>query len=258
MMGIQRRSTDKSDGASRGSGKFLEGVEGIEVRLTNWTDLPYKSITQMIAATERWPDADEENPELVEEQLGGGLSVPLESVVFTFGVKGVSRACTHQLVRTRIGAGFSQQSLRWCDFRDFDVRVPETFKEHPELEAAYLNLVERSREFYALGHALDVPYQDIRFGCPIGTVTHIYPTYNFLALRNLCATRLCEMMQWEINHVTKLMKAEVTKVYPMLGEALKPRCETIGKCTFQGWEKPDCSNPMVDKKDWTSQHFGQK
>lgn len=257
-MGIQKKSMDNTDGESRGQRRTFIGIDGIEVRLVNYTERPYDSICQMIAATERWPDADESDESLVEEQLGGGLTVPLESVVFTFGIRGVSRACTHQIVRTRVGAGFSQQSLRWCDIRDFDVRMPESFRDHPTLEKAFLNLCEASREVYAMAHEADVPYQDARFACPIATTTHVFGTYNLLSLRNFCATRLCEMVQWEIHHVAKRMKEEVMKVYPILGNALKPRCELINKCTFQGWEKPECSNAMVNTREWKSAHFGQK
>lgn len=257
-MGIQSKSTDKTGGTSRGNNRKYVGVDGIEARLINHTDQPYKSICQMIAATERWPWPGESDEGLVEEQLKGGLTVPLESVVYTFAVKGVSRACTHQLVRTRVGAGFSQQSLRWCDIRDFNVRMPKSFFKNPTLVKEYEELIEKARRVYDMAYHSDVPYQDARFACPIGTTTHILLTYNFLSLRNVCATRLCEMMQWEINHVAKLMKEEVTRVHPVLGNALVPRCEMIGKCTFQGWEKPECSNPMVEKREWKSDHFGQK
>src|SRR5574337_2196231 len=37
---------------------------------------------------------------------------PIEHVTFTFGVEGISRACSHQLVRHRL-ASYSQQSQRY-------------------------------------------------------------------------------------------------------------------------------------------------
>jgi len=41
-----------------------------------------------------------------------GHESPLEHASFTFVVEGVSRACSHQLVRHRL-ASYSQQSQRW-------------------------------------------------------------------------------------------------------------------------------------------------
>ncbi len=45
----------------------------------------------------------------VDKLLGMGHLSPVEHVNFTFGVQGISRACSHQLVRHRL-ASYSQQS----------------------------------------------------------------------------------------------------------------------------------------------------
>src|SRR3990172_11531194 len=37
---------------------------------------------------------------------------PVEHVTFTFGIEGISRACSHQIVRHRL-ASYSQQSQRY-------------------------------------------------------------------------------------------------------------------------------------------------
>ena len=50
---------------------------------------------------------------------------PLEHVSFTFAVEGISRACTHQIVRHRI-ASYSQQSQRYVDLKEtFDYVTPK-------------------------------------------------------------------------------------------------------------------------------------
>ncbi len=44
-----------------------------------------------------------------------GHMSPFEHASFTFGIDGISRACSHQLVRHRV-ASYSQRSQRYCKF----------------------------------------------------------------------------------------------------------------------------------------------
>src|SRR5699024_12311205 len=70
-------------------------------------------------------DEIEENltPENIDEFLNRLMSLghesPLEHVTFTFAVEGISRACSHQLVRHRI-ASYSQQSQRYVKLDQFE------------------------------------------------------------------------------------------------------------------------------------------
>ena len=52
-----------------------------------------------------------------------GHESPMEHVSFTFGIDGISRACSHQLVRHRI-ASYSQQSQRYVDGNCFGFVTP--------------------------------------------------------------------------------------------------------------------------------------
>lgn len=67
----------------------------------------------------------------LEASLRSGHESILEHAVYTFEVKGVSRALTHQLVRHRI-ASYSQQSQRYVDMDGFDYVVPESILNHPD------------------------------------------------------------------------------------------------------------------------------
>ena len=51
----------------------------------------------------------------------------LEHVSFTFGIEGISRACSHQLVRHRI-ASYSQKSQRYVDESGFEFITPPAMK----------------------------------------------------------------------------------------------------------------------------------
>ncbi len=56
-----------------------------------------------------------------------GHLTPIEHVSFSFGIEGISRACSHQLVRHRV-ASHSQQSQRYVKEEQFDYVVPPSIK----------------------------------------------------------------------------------------------------------------------------------
>jgi thymidylate synthase (FAD) len=93
----------------------------------------------------------------------------LEHASFTFGVDGISRVTSHQLVRHRV-ASFSQQSQRYVSHKErFAVVTPPSIAENPEhaerfeaqvaaLHAAYASLIEAG-----------VPAEDARYLLPNAT-----------------------------------------------------------------------------------------
>src|SRR5574340_256191 len=68
----------------------------------------------------------------VEKLASIGHLSPIEHVSFTFGVEGISRACSHQLVRHRL-ASFSQQSQRYVTEGSFDYMIPPSIRQDPAL-----------------------------------------------------------------------------------------------------------------------------
>jgi thymidylate synthase (FAD) len=231
-------------------GKLFRGTDRIEVELINHTEHPHQSIYRMVEAVEAF------TPEItsgkctrdVEEVLGGGLQTALESVSYTFGINNISRATTHQLVRSRIGAGFSQQSFRYNRISNFNVRVPESVVQ-ADCYHQFADIVDLSRSLYELMVEKDVPYEDARAICPIGTTTHIIATYTLRALMDLCHQRLCNQVQWEIHEVVNLMAAEVKKVHTYIGEALVCKCDKTKVCMFAGWEDSCGKYPV---RNWRS------
>ena len=67
----------------------------------------------------------------IKKFLGGSTKVlasmghmsPIEHISFTFAIEGISRTCSHQLVRHRI-ASYSQQSQRYVDLKDYSNLLP--------------------------------------------------------------------------------------------------------------------------------------
>lgn len=71
--------------------------------------------------------SDEDVEKFIGKLADMGHMSPFEHATFTFGIEGVSRACTHQLIRHRI-ASYSQQSQRYVDMDNADFVVPKMFQ----------------------------------------------------------------------------------------------------------------------------------
>lgn len=91
---------------------------------------------------------EEKTAVFVEMLASMGHESPIEHISFTFGIEGISRACSHQLVRHRI-ASYSQQSQRYVDGSTFDFVVPPSVAENPDLSEKYKKAVELEAKAYA-------------------------------------------------------------------------------------------------------------
>src|SRR4030067_384565 len=70
----------------------------------------------------------------VERLTKMGHMSPIEHSSFTFAIEGISRACSHQLVRHRL-ASYSQQSQRYVsETAGFDYVIPKTIEGDRKLE----------------------------------------------------------------------------------------------------------------------------
>ncbi|HNW93545.1 MAG TPA: FAD-dependent thymidylate synthase [bacterium] len=172
-----------------------------------------------------------------------GHHTPLEHITFTFGVEGVSRACSHQLVRHRI-ASFCQQSQRYVEMHDAahdTFVVPPGIAADPEAEKLYRELMRSARETYAALRARGVAREDARYVLPSATETALVVTMNARSLLNLFALRLCRRAQWEVRTVAEQMLALARQVSPEIFAAAGPGCVT-GACP-EG--KNGCGQPYA-------------
>ena len=76
-----------------------------------------------------------------------GHHSPLEHCTFTFAVEGISRACSHQLVRHRI-ASYSQQSQRYVKLDKFDYIIPTAIENNEFAKDIFLNAMEQDKKAY--------------------------------------------------------------------------------------------------------------
>jgi len=158
----------------------------------------------------------------------GHLSV-LEHASFTFGIEGISRATSHQLVRHRI-ASYSQQSQRYVAFRDsLEYVIPPSIEERAGLKRRFVKEVDSLYKLYRELIKAGVPTEDARYILPNATSTKIIVTMNARELLHFFSLRCCERAQWEMREMAKRMLSLVKKEAPIIFARAGPGC-IRGKC----------------------------
>jgi thymidylate synthase (FAD) len=172
----------------------------------------------------------------VEKLVSVGHMSPVEHVSFTFGVEGISRACSHQLVRHRV-ASYSQQSQRYVREAEFDYVIPDTIKADPKLSAAFKKYMKKAQEGYDVmikaleerGITGENASQDARFILPNAAETKIVVTMNARELLHFFRVRCCNRAQWEIRAMATEMLRLVKGEAPVIFKDAGPGCVN-GKC----------------------------
>jgi thymidylate synthase ThyX len=240
---------------------------------SNWGDAPSRTVrrthidvnnppdkrvqTFNIADQTGWTFLNNDERDYVEACFAGKtLQQVLEGVTFDFCIDGVSRAFTHQNVRTRLGAGFMQHGGRDNDWRHRGWTMPETMRRMCEVHGKgfghflpdglkhcisdwgpideYCNRtlplegfpddirgrieqhIHIGRELYSAMVDAGIPWQDARRVLFMGMQTYIHDQYNYLALSGVLANRLEHIMDWEFNCVAQLMLREIKMKCPPL------------------------------------------
>jgi thymidylate synthase (FAD) len=185
---------------------------------------------------------------LISGVIESGHGSTIEHIVFTFGISGVSRTLSHQLVRHRAGVAFDQQSQRYVTFKKAATMLPQTIADADEtIRERYEEQVARSMELYGELVAAGIPGEDARFVFPNATRTNLVMTTNLRALIHMSGLRLCTMAQWEIRRLFQLIRHEIFSVSPFLGSFLAPKCVPLGYCDEMGNRDGHC--PIRPHKD---------
>jgi len=153
------------------------------------------------------------------QPLLGDPALLLDHGSATFFFEGVSRACTHQLVRHRL-ASFSQESQRYVDLSKGGWRaiVPPAVAENAAAMAELAEFWRIAEEKYARLRELGIRKEDARFLLPNAAETRIVTTMNFAAWSHFLWLRAVDKAaQWEIRAmgqaVLKLLHAIAPEVF---------------------------------------------
>lgn len=145
-----------------------------------------------------------------------------EFVDFTFEIKGVTRAFTHQLVRTRAGVSFAQQAQRVVDMSDFDSLMPDTIQRSSKASARWVEAIETIRHSYETSIKQGIPAQDARGILPTNVLTNIIMKINLRALADMVGKRENLRAQGEYADVVRGISELVRSVMPWTDMFLYP------------------------------------
>lgn len=191
---------------------------------------------------------NEENvSSFLELLISMGHESPIEHVSYTFGVEGVSRTLTHQLVRHRI-ASYSQQSQRYVKLEQFEYIIPPHIEKNQKAKEIFIKAMGEDQKHYdeltsilyeehfknhidkglkekkARQKAEKEAIEDARYIFPNACETKIVFTMNARTLLNFFKLRCCNRAQWEIRELAIEMLKQVKKASPILFKNAGPSC----------------------------------
>lgn len=165
--------------------------------------------------------------EYFENILGSAHGSVLEHANWSFALRDVSRVATHEIVRHRAGAAYSQESLRYVRLVDVGFRVPPALE---PLRRQCIELVERLEEFQRdAAHELDLDADGVPFSvkkevtsalrrlAPIGLSTDLIVTMNARTLRHVIEMRTAPSAEEELRlifgQVAEIMQREAPGLF---------------------------------------------
>ena len=191
----------------------------MQVTLIQQTPNPIETIAKIASICY---DSNPNDPmKLVKHLYKNGHFSVYEHIYFTFKIEGISRACSHQLVRHR-HCSFTQRSQRYCSEDGFPYVVPKSVGRVDE-KGGFARFIDIVAAHYSELTALGVPNEDARMVLPNACATSLYLSCNLRELIHIANERLCTRAQWEIRDLVKQM---ITLVDPELQFMLVPKCKS--------------------------------
>lgn len=148
------------------------------------------------------------------EYMANTIPSSWEFVDYVFLVEGVSRAYTHQQVRTR-AASYAQQTMRVLDMGEFDYVYTDRVAAHPDAKAVVDHTLAEVKACYNhLTKELGLPAEDARGILPTNIATNIVCKFNLRTFVDLAKSRTGGRTQSEYQKVVNAMVDAVLAVHP--------------------------------------------
>lgn len=211
----------------------------MKVTLVSYTDewIANKA-TQRCRSGKPYAELGDKN--VLDHALGSGHDSVLEFVDYTFAIDGISRACSHQLVRHRM-ASYEQTSQRHVNMDRFEYVIPKTIEEEKgtiefryedyaqqmttdTIPEAYQYIMDEIHYVYSELIRLGVPEEDARYILPNACATNLVMKINARSLKNFLSLRMCNKAQWEIRELADKMYKLVCEYTPQVAEYMGPPC----------------------------------
>jgi thymidylate synthase (FAD) len=154
--------------------------------------------------------------EYLRNILKQGHGSVFEHAQYVVLIEGISRSCSHELVRHRAGFGYSQLSQRYVDESHAAFVMPPAVQGDAELEAAWIRQMESAQAAYVAAvealmeryawvedrvHRRKMAREAARSVLPNGTEVKIVVSANVRAWRTMLELRLGEGAEQEIRRM---------------------------------------------------------
>lgn len=157
-----------------------------------------------------WP----EEKKLAElEYMANTIPSSWEFVDYVFLIEGVSRAFTHQFVRTR-QASYAQQTMRVLNMGEYDYVMTERVGEDACARGLVDIINENIRQAYNHLINMGIPAEDARGILPTNIATNIVAKFNLRTFVDLAKSRTGGRTQKEYQKVLNAMVDAVLAVHP--------------------------------------------
>ena len=147
------------------------------------------------------------------EYMANTIPSSWEVCHYTFMIEGVTRAFTHQLVRTRT-ASFAQQTMRVLDVGGWRYATGPSIKDDPGLTNAYDNEMGGIADTYDNLIENGAAIEDARGILPTNILTNIVMGANLRTMVEMIRKRSSPRTQGEYREVLDGLKAEMVRVHP--------------------------------------------
>ncbi len=169
----------------------------------------------------------------IRARLRDGHESIIEHASATFEISGISRACSHQLVRHRL-ASYSQESQRYVDCSAPEFVLPPDLAANPAAREVWEAFSAEVVKTYQALRNLGLKKEDARFVLPNATATRIVVTMNFRELRHFFRLRLTPEAQWEIRELARRMLALILPHAPAVFGPLEEELRAAYPQLFEG------------------------
>ncbi len=132
---------------------------------------------------------------------------------YTFMIENVTRALTHQLVRTRT-ASYAQQTMQILDVRGFSYEIGPSLERNVEASKLYVETMEMINRNYARLVDMGVDIEDARGILPTHIHTNIVMKANLRTYSDLFKSRISPRNYGAISQLCREMKKAIFMVHP--------------------------------------------
>jgi thymidylate synthase (FAD) len=176
------------------------------ITLKDITDKPLDKMGENAAVCYAAGTEENSNLKRANHCRDKGHLMVLRFAYATFNIKGISRSCSHQIVRVA-HAGILQESQRYVNMSQAKFIDPPSLLLVPEdLQAAWKENQTNSIRIYKDCVANGMKKEDARYIIPTGCETQLNMCLNFHGWKDFLRARTSKASQWEVREVATTIR----------------------------------------------------